>query len=366
MTVDEWGKLYRDRRRRYQEFQDRTEALVYDLLKASKIDYVQVESRTKTVDSFMEKIQRKGREKVDPFDSIDDIVGIRVIVYYLEDVASVGEFLEREFEVEFSASEDKVDRLAPDQFGYRSSHYVARLSEERKALAEWQQYADLRAEFQVRTALQHAWAAISHKVEYKQVEAAPKAVSRKLHRLSALFEIADEEFSSLRDQSEQTKSSYSTDVKEGDLDLPIDSSSISVYWSLSSRSQEVREWMKVAGLEVTGRSALEDEQVERDVSDLVTIMKKYGFDSLAEFDDLLANNTQIPAAMAAMAKVDSGDDLEGSFEDLMTQVLIVMFDDSDRPGIEVYSAETVDSFLKAKEVYLGSGNTDNTTKEPIA
>jgi putative GTP pyrophosphokinase len=61
------------------------------------------------------------------------------------------------------------------------------------------QYADIRAEIQVRTALQHAWSAVHHKLEYKSSTEAPPELRRRLFRLSALFELADEQFSELRD-----------------------------------------------------------------------------------------------------------------------------------------------------------------------
>lgn len=94
---------------------------------------------------------------------------------------------------------DKAAALDPDRFGYLSVHYTASLSPARRKLAEWRPYADIRAEVQFRTALQHAWSAVQHKLEYKSSIEAPRELRRRLFRLSALFELADEQFSELRD-----------------------------------------------------------------------------------------------------------------------------------------------------------------------
>ncbi|MNJ50543.1 GTP pyrophosphokinase YwaC [compost metagenome] len=56
----------------------------------------------------------------------------------------------------------------------------------------------LKAEIQIRTMLMHAWAAISHKLLYKKEDDAPTQVKRQLNRLSALIELADEQFDSIK------------------------------------------------------------------------------------------------------------------------------------------------------------------------
>ena len=56
----------------------------------------------------------------------------------------------------------------------------------------------LKAEIQVRTVLMHAWAEIEHKLAYKSADQVPDKFRRKLYRLSAKFEEADEQFEDLR------------------------------------------------------------------------------------------------------------------------------------------------------------------------
>lgn len=53
------------------------------------------------------------------------------------------------------------------------------------------------------TVLQHAWATISHKLDYKSEVDVPRELRRSLFRLSALLELADKEFVDLRRRTEE-------------------------------------------------------------------------------------------------------------------------------------------------------------------
>ena len=164
VSPDEWGDRYRARRATYESMTTRLRALIADLINDAGLDVIQVDGRAKTVDSFVEKIGRKGKKYEDPFADMTDLVGLRIITYYHEDVARIGEILKGEFKIDEKNSVDKIAGLAADRFGYLSVHYIVSLSPARRQLAEWRQYAGIRAEIQVRTALQHAWAAVQHKI----------------------------------------------------------------------------------------------------------------------------------------------------------------------------------------------------------
>lgn len=53
--------------------------------------------------------------------------------------------------------------------------------------------------------LMHTWSAISHKLLYKKVSDVPAQLRRKLNRLSALIELADEQFDSIKDMKIEYK-----------------------------------------------------------------------------------------------------------------------------------------------------------------
>jgi hypothetical protein len=154
---------------------------------------------------------------------------VRIITYYEDDAELVASIIHHEFEVDTKHSVDKSTELEVDEFGYRSLHFVVHLGESRRRLAEWRTLAAFSAEIQVRSVLQHAWAAISHKLDNKRTSQAPPELRRRLFRLSALLELADEGFSELRDAGQEVAAHYRREVDRGELELPLNLDSLRQY-----------------------------------------------------------------------------------------------------------------------------------------
>lgn len=323
----------------YAAYATRLHALMSDLLKSENLEVVQIESRAKAVESLIQKIQRKKSSESDPLQSVTDLVGIRIITYYLEDVARVGELLGREFTIDAENSMDKAEALASDQFGYRSAHYVITLDDSRADLLEWAPFKGMKAEVQVRTSLQHAWAAVSHKLEYKSSQAAPAQLQRRLFRLSALFEMADEQFSILRDESNATDSAYRAEVRKGRLDVPIDSSSIAAYMSITGRADEYRTMFKESGHQTEDIKPVPADRIRRDQSDLVKVLKAVGITTLEELDEYLSEKDRLEKIAKRLDAVFEDDSGEGSIFDLLTLVVLLDRDKSPAPGLPIYTEE---------------------------
>ena len=71
-------------------------ALITQLLDDAGIDYLDITSRTKSVDSYAGKLARRVDGRLaypDPARDITDQIGIRVITYVLDDVRAVVELL---------------------------------------------------------------------------------------------------------------------------------------------------------------------------------------------------------------------------------------------------------------------------------
>lgn len=244
MDASELAREYREQYyHSYEALSPRIKELIGQFVKDKGIPIAQIESRTKTVESFQRKIERKSYK--DPFTEIKDFAGIRVVCYYADDVARIAELLRDEFEVDSEHSTNKVEDLAIDEFGYRSFHLVCSIKEPRASLAEWRSVAELQFEIQVRSVLQHAWAAISHKLDYKNASQAPHDIRRRLFRLSALLELADDQFDLIRDISQEISAGYRSDVEKGDLSLPLDLDSLSTY---VGEKVDLRKWEQL-GLE---------------------------------------------------------------------------------------------------------------------
>lgn len=191
-SLEEWESIYREKYSLYETYANKLTDLLNNILKNHNINISQIDSRTKGIESFINKINKKEKEYKDPLIEITDLVGIRIITYYIEDVYKIGKLVKNEFNIDLANSVDKSEVLDPDKFGYLSNHYIISLKESRGKLTEWKNFKNLKAEIQVRTILQHAWAAIDHKLRYKTIIEIPNNLKRKLFRLSAILELADE------------------------------------------------------------------------------------------------------------------------------------------------------------------------------
>ena len=165
--------------------------------KAIKIH--QIEHRIKEFDSFVDKIRRKDI-KDDPFSEIHDLVGLRVICLFLQDLQLIGDIIQNNFEV-FEV-DDKVAGPYAEIFGYMDVQYKAKLKKA-VTVSGYEEINNYPFEIQVRTIAQDAWANISHYLDYKQKSAFSPSLKRDFYALSGLFYVADTHFTILR--SEQLK-----------------------------------------------------------------------------------------------------------------------------------------------------------------
>jgi putative GTP pyrophosphokinase len=235
-------EAYRAKLPLYESLRLRAVELISDILRNEKIDFHIVESRTKTIDSFREKISRNGKNYKDPLNELDDLCGCRIITYYQDDCEKVASILKNEFLLEEEQLSHQPQSLDADRFGYISAHYIVRISADRLKLTEWKAYTGLKIEIQVRTVVQHAWSAVSHAVQYKEETQIPSKLQRRLYRIAGLFELADEEFIGIRDQRRALKEEAAVAISTGATEIPLTSASIlefSLNWLGAAKALEV-------------------------------------------------------------------------------------------------------------------------------
>jgi ppGpp synthetase/RelA/SpoT-type nucleotidyltranferase len=170
--------------------------LTRDLLAASRFKYHSVQYRLKDRTSLARKVLSD--LKYSSLTDVADVIGIRVITYFADEVDVVAGIIRREFMVE-----DEKDRRTPGQFGYRSLHQVVRLNSVRSGLLEYTRFVKLKAEIQIRSILDHAWAEIAHDRAYKGSALVPTSIPEQFSRLAALLQDADRQFEKVRDEIER-------------------------------------------------------------------------------------------------------------------------------------------------------------------
>ena len=226
-------------RPRYELFTSKMHRLISEILSGEKIKFHIIESRTKEIASFQEKIDRPGKKYENPLKELSDLSAIRVIIYYNDDIKKVENILRKEFKIYEAESIDKSEELLPNEFGYLSSHLVVSLKEPRSILAEWQPLYQLKAEVQIRTVLQHAWASISHALQYKRRTDIPQQLRRKLFLLAGLFELADEQFVDMRNQHQVFAAKITGELKKGKKGIPINLISLTEFIETSPKIRKL-------------------------------------------------------------------------------------------------------------------------------
>ena len=174
-------------------------------LREQNIQLNTFEGRIKTEESLAGKLEKKGY-KYRTLHDVTDIVGIRVVTYYTDDVDKVAAIAKQIFDIDWKNSVDKRKHQL-NSFGYLSLHYICYLKE-----------GPLRTipfEIQMRTALQHVWSAIEHDIGYKGAVKLPPEFVRQFSRLAGMLEMADDEFSRLRTTMTDYRRQVQALVKSG-------------------------------------------------------------------------------------------------------------------------------------------------------
>lgn len=203
------------------EATDRYVALVTTLLDEAGINYLSVSGRTKSVASFAAKAARS----VDglavfahPLTDITDQIGVRVITYLHSDVAAVADVLAEELAI--LGDRDLGQETANEgQWGYASRHLLVGPAASSEQSATDEPRLERHAQVQIRTVLQHAWAEFEHAIRYKGTipeEKAPE-LDRRFTLAAGLLELADREFSMIRDE---LQASAAHQQPEADADDP--------------------------------------------------------------------------------------------------------------------------------------------------
>lgn len=253
-----------------------------NLLKQSNINYLSVESRTKTLENINEKIKRKAYSN--PRESLTDISGVRIILFLEEDVEKVCSIIKHTFSIDDENSISDLTRLASDKIGYRSTHYVCDIGENRIQIPEYKSFAGLKFEVQVRTILQHAWANLTHDRVYKLGTQLPEQIKRKVNLYSGMLEIVDLGFSEIVKDVERYRVNITQDDASEIEMQNINSLNLIEFMARYCREQNYKYIELIHGLDS------DMDEVILDMDEVINELKLYNVKTLKDVKELIPDN----------------------------------------------------------------------------
>ncbi|MDR1565876.1 MAG: tetratricopeptide repeat protein [Treponema sp.] len=194
-------------RRQYDDFLEAREAAVRELLARIESSFrvmpsrPSVKARVKDFGSYFKKYLRLLKAgKAGDVPLITDIIAVRIVCPFLEDLAVVEEILQKLFAV--TEIEHKGGDHTFREFGYESIHLLVELTADVVRIAGDPGCSV--AEVQIRTILQDAWAEVEHELVYK-AEFTPfdAPMKRKLAAVNASLSLADIIFQEIRTYQRQ-------------------------------------------------------------------------------------------------------------------------------------------------------------------
>lgn len=224
--------------------------LINSLIKSSNVDFSDIESRLKDREECISKFTRKYRTNLEaektPYtieDHITDLLGLRIVCLYEDDINEIHRILNSEFETIDVTNKISQIEGTEASFGYKGLHLDLRLNEARRGMPEYSMYSEYRFEVQIRTVVQDAWSIIDHKIKYKK--SIPNNLKRRINTLAALFELADREFRAIREETQAALNSDNIDydvIEEetnDNTDVDINSSISKIYKSHNKKSMNL-------------------------------------------------------------------------------------------------------------------------------
>jgi ppGpp synthetase/RelA/SpoT-type nucleotidyltranferase len=159
-----------------------------------------VSARAKDLRSARGKLREK-RYK-DPKTELTDMIGARTVLLFDSEVEKVTKYLRSALDISEKHSRTAGEEFELDEFGYRSVHLVGKFRG--RTMPQYLRLGRPWVEVQVRSLLQHAWAAIGHDHLYKSALSFPDLVKRRFYAIAGGLELFDHEFDIIRARREES------------------------------------------------------------------------------------------------------------------------------------------------------------------
>lgn len=167
----------------------KTQLSIYDnefSMKFQRNPIHNIDSRIKSPQSIVEKLQRKGHpvSAKSAMEHLTDIAGIRVICYYIDDIYAIAELLTHHDEMQLVKVKDYIKNPKPS--GYRSFHMVLTVPVYMSTVKK-----RVPVEIQIRTIAMDFWAALEHQLHYKTGCIVPPTLKQELKDCAETIALTD-------------------------------------------------------------------------------------------------------------------------------------------------------------------------------
>lgn len=197
-----------DTQKLYSQLRSSYEAILHDIyseLRALATQHklvVTIKYRLKGFDSYCDKIRKLNKLQGGERLQITDLLGIRIVCPFLEDIEAVEQLLAHKYEI--LELEHKAEQHSFREFGYDSVHVLIRTPP--LSCAEMLPCSSNVCEIQLRTILQEAWAEVEHELVYKSDIGMPnQTIRRKLASLNASLTLSDLIFQEIRESQREIR-----------------------------------------------------------------------------------------------------------------------------------------------------------------
>ena len=198
---------YNDHAQRFDQAKDAFLTLLGSLLAHRGLAVAAANGRIKEREEAIKKFTRKYQSALEksetPYaikDHITDLIGLRLVCLYEDEIEPMGELVRQHFNVIEITDKTAEIEGTENSFGYKGLHLDLTLDAARAVMPEYVLFAPYRFELQIRTIIQDSWSTLDHKIKYKK--SIPASLKRRINTLAALFELADREFRQVRDETD--------------------------------------------------------------------------------------------------------------------------------------------------------------------
>lgn len=152
-------------------------------------------ARIKSVESTKQKLNKKGYDETYEMalEKINDLVGVRAVCFYLDDLYEVANCLNEFHEIKVIEIKDYIKR--PKSSGYRSLHLIVQVLIYFQNSLQW-----VKAEVQLRTITMDHWAKLDHRLRYKCGNIQEEQIDEHFKKYSRLLQDIDKRLIKFRDK----------------------------------------------------------------------------------------------------------------------------------------------------------------------